>query len=558
MTCSLQTYRSRIGNFYPKYMSKPRTPRPKALPNQATYLFIFILISYCGLIANVNSFLQSTQKTGNFSTCSNLQTSHPTKPIYSEHFYHHVWDPGITSQPYQQLVGVVAQSISTKDLLGAIGTSGAGTFAWLDNSHRNKLTHINFGNRGHRGKGINCLYWNKGPAHLRNKQPEIETIIGTHKPHILGLGEANFRHDHDLADVQQAGYSLHLDSCVSNPDLGMARVAVYTHNSLRVKRREDLEDDTVAAVWLECGLPHQKGILVCVGYRQWRLIGQRDNTSASTAEQLSRWLRFLEMWEKAIEEDKEVIVTLDANLDFLTWRDEELPAHHSSAKLKPLIDALFERIFPLGVSQLVRGATRLERGQPRTGLDHLYSNKPDKLSSVQTYFTGMSDHKLLKVTRFAKSLKVNPRFVRKRMFKNFDDAKFREKLSESDLDEVTKCTDVNDAAEMLLHKITSVLDEMAPVKTIQTRSNYAPWLTEDTKSLQAERDAAQEKAAQSDTPEDWRLFRSLRNQATARSRSDKTNWEKKKLDDKENTSTQLWRTVKGWLGWWWPSNSTLL
>ena len=86
---------------------------------------------------------------------------------------------------------------------------------------------------------------------LPNKHTEIETIIGTHKPHILGLGEANFRHDHDLADVQQAGYSLHLDSCVSNPDLGMARVAVYTHNSLRVKRREDLEDDTVAAVWLE-------------------------------------------------------------------------------------------------------------------------------------------------------------------------------------------------------------------------------------------------------------------------------------------------------------------
>ena len=358
-------------------------------------------------------------------------------------------------------------------------------------------------------------------------------MIGTHKPHILGLGEANFRHDHDLADVQQAGYSLHLDSCVSNPDLGMARVSVYTHNSLRVKRREDLEDDTVAAVWLECGLPHQKGILVCVGYRQWRLIGQRDNTSASTAEQLSRWLRFLEMWEKALEEDKEVIVTLDANLDFLTWRDEELPAHHSSAKLKPLIDALFERIIPLGVSQLVRGATRLERGQPRAGLDHLYSNKPDKLSSVQTYFTGMSDHKLLKVTRFAKSLKLNPRFVRKRMFKNFDDAKFREKLSQSDLDEVTKCTDVNEAAEMLLHKITSVLDEMAPVKTIQTRSNYAPWLSEETKNLQVERNAAQEKAAESDTPEDWRLLRSLRNQVTARSRSDQSNWEKKKLDDKK-------------------------
>ena len=70
---------------------------------------------------------------------------------------------------------------------------------------------------------------------------------------------------------------------------------------------------------------------------------------------------------------------------------------------------------------------------------------------------------------------------------------------------------------------------MTPVKTIQTRSNYAPWLSEETKNLQVERNAAQEKAAESDTPENWRLFRSLRNQVTARSRSDKTNWEKKKL-----------------------------
>ena len=204
---------------------------------------------------------------------------------------------------------------------------------------------------------------------------------------------------------------------------------------------------------------------------------------------------------------------------------------------------------PLGVSQLVTGEIRLQRGQPRAGLDHLYSNKPDKLSSVQTYFTGMSDHKLLKVTRFAKSFKANPRYVRKRIFKNFDDVKFREKLAGSDLEEVLSCTDANEAAELLVDKLIMVLDEMAPVKTIQTRSNYAPWLSEDTKSLKTERNAAQEKASLSDPPEDWRLYRSLRNQVTARSRTDRNKWEKKKLDDKENTSTEVWRTVKGWLGW---------
>ena len=423
-------------------------------------------------------------------------------------------------------------------------------FSWMSRVQRNRLAHITFGNRGKRGKGISCLYWNKGPAFLIHKQLELETIIATHKPHILGLGEANFRQDHDLENVQYQGYTLHLDSSVNNQALGMARVAVYTHNSLRVKRRADLEDDTVSAIWLECGLPNQRGILVCMGYRQWRLLGQKDNNSASTAEQLSRWLIFLDKWEAALQEDKEVIVALDANLDFLTWRmSDGLPAHHSSVRLKSLIDALFNRIIPMGVSQLVTGATRFERGQPKTGLDHLYSNKPDKLSSVQTHFTGMSDHKLLKVTRFSKSFKQNCRFVKKRMFKNFDQELFKQRVSDSRLEEILACNDTNEAAELLSTKLNNILDEMAPVKKIQTRSNYAPWLGEDTKVLQQQRNTAQEQAAQSGDADDWRLFRTLRNQVTAKSRKDRKEWEKKKFDSEENSSTDIWKTVKGWLGW---------
>ena len=142
-----------------------------------------------------------------------------------------------------------------------------------------------------------------------------------------------------------------------------------------------------------------------MGYRQWRLVGQPDGISASVPSQLTRWNVFLDNWEKALLEDKEVIVALDANLDHLTWRvQDNLPSHSSSVRLKSLIEALFTRIIPHGVTQLVTGATRMERGQPRTGLDHLYTNKVEKLSSVQTFLTGTSDHKLLKVVRFARSL----------------------------------------------------------------------------------------------------------------------------------------------------------
>ena len=67
--------------------------------------------------------------------------------------------------------------------------------------------------------------------------------------------------------------------------------------------------------------------------------------------------------------------------------------------------------------------------------------------------------------------------------------------------------------------------------------------------MQKERNLAQEKAAQSDDPEDWRHFRSLRNQATAKVREDKKKWEEERFSSGDNSSTDTWRAVKGWLGW---------
>ena len=176
----------------------------------------------------------------------------------------------------------------------------------------------------------------------------------------------------------------------------------------------------------------------------------------------------------ALLEDKEVVVALDANIDHLTWRLQNNLPSSSSSKLKPLIDALFTKIIPMGVSQLVVGPTRFQRGQPKTGLDHVYTNKLDKLSSVQTYFTPSSDHKLLKFVRFAKSLKLLPRYIRKRSFKDFDVLKFKENIDVCGLEDVLKCSDVYCAAKMLTDKLSSVLDSLAPIKRVQICHNYAP------------------------------------------------------------------------------------
>ena len=94
----------------------------------------------------------------------------------------------------------------------------------LDNNTLRMMPHqtakdLNFlarmvnGNRKERG--IKVQHWNKGPAHLVNKHYQIEALISEHRPHVLGLSEANFYNTHDIADINQDGYDVHLASTIS-------------------------------------------------------------------------------------------------------------------------------------------------------------------------------------------------------------------------------------------------------------------------------------------------------------------------------------------------------
>ena len=167
---------------------------------------------------------------------------------------------------------------------------------------------------------------------------------------------------------------------------------------------------------------------MCHAYREWRHLNQGNNSSATISAQLERWLLFLDQWERALLEDKEVLVAMDANIDFLKWTKANLPANDGTRSLRPLIEALFTKIFPHGVSQMVTVATRMWPGQAESGLDHVYTNRPDKISDIYTAYIGGSDHKLIKVTRYSKSIENRCRYVRKRCYREFDEQEFCEKV----------------------------------------------------------------------------------------------------------------------------------
>ena len=62
--------------------------------------------------------------------------------------------------------------------------------------------------------------------------------------------------------------------------------------------------------------------------------------------------------------------------------------------------------------QCVTVLTRFWPGQEPSGLDHLYTNHPVKLSDVQANFQGGSDHKLIFATRFYREIGRNPCIVK--------------------------------------------------------------------------------------------------------------------------------------------------
>ena len=396
-------------------------------------------------------------------------------------------------------------------------------------------------------RGIKIAHWNKGSSHLINKMAEIRNLIDKHQPHILGVSEANLLDYHDQSLVTIPDYNLHVCPTITNHAMRNSRVVVYTHKNIVAKLRPDLMCDSYSSIWLEIGLPHHRKFLVNQSYREWQQMGNRS--SNSVPDQLARWLIFLDQWERALATGREVHCTGDMNLNHCNWVDPQLPRSNQSYKLRELTAALFSRIVPHGVSQLVTGPTRHFPGQVSTGLDHYYTNRPDKISTVQTHHSGSSDHMLIFAVRQSKTIRSTPRYIRKRSFKHFNPEIFVKAVQEISWLDVYLSSDVDEAVEIFTRKITEILDEMAPMKSIQIRSNYSPWLCKDTLDLMKARDEVQKLASETRSRDDWVKYKQLRNRVTNRLRYQESSWQRRRLSECGVNSSKTWKCVKGILNW---------
>ena len=78
-----------------------------------------------------------------------------------------------------------------------------------------------------------------------------------------------------------------------------------------------------------------------------------------------------------------------------------------------------------------------------SGLDHYYTNRPEKLRKTEKLVKGGSDHMLLLAIRCSKSIIDKPRYIRRRVYRNFDSKEFIRAVQKITWLDIYLCHDVN-------------------------------------------------------------------------------------------------------------------
>ena len=96
-------------------------------------------------------------------------------------------------------------------------------------------------------------------------------------------------------------------------------------------------------------------------------------------------------------------------------------------------------------------------------------------------------------------LKIIRELLKKRIYKHFNKIEFIAAVRKLPWLEIYLCEDVQTVVSLLTDKLNSILDRMAPVITVQVRTKYAVWLSENTKYKIRERNEARKKAEETKT-----------------------------------------------------------
>ena len=297
---------------------------------------------------------------------------------------------------------------------------------------------------------------------------------------------------------------------------------------------------------MEVNANSKSAYLVSLGYREWQSLSSEKKKESKTIDnQLDRLHEWTLSWQRAVTENKPVIIMGDLNIDVGPWVNPEFPLTPNQTAYKKLLLKLRETASDLELELILTGPTRKQGKAPASTLDIVLTNQPNMVNQMRLLPT-ISDHQAVIFLKSMKQPLQPPTPHIARNFKNYTKNKMLEQLNIPMLNSLLFSTDTELVANVLTAHIRQALNTVAPERVIQPRKDYIPHLTPNTKKLMSERDLGKKKWLLSGEDSDWINYKRQRNKALKGQRGDRKNWALSLItanDSKGNDSKKLWNTV---------------
>ena len=309
---------------------------------------------------------------------------------------------------------------------------------------------------------------------LAKKVQDIQMLLDKHgQLQILGVTETRLhddKHNDDVPFIPHYSFIRRDAKCKLHTGIG-----VYIHECIAkyVKRRHDLEMNSIENIWLDIRTPSNPPTLVGFVYR---------NGKSNEA-----WMEnFASMLDVVSSYNLNTVILGDFNINLL-------PENSSSSLVKNWVDHLDM----YGLKQLITEPTRVEKlGKKITSslIDHIYVNCEPIIERSFISHHSISDHKAVICSLSYNMIKrpskrANHKYITYRNFKSFSQSAFLNELQSTNFSHVLLNADPNEATNIFIKTLMSIVDKHAPLRRKRVKYESNPsWLTNNIRSEMKKRD----------------------------------------------------------------------
>ena len=362
---------------------------------------------------------------------------------------------------------------------------------------------------------------------LPSKIEELRQITKNTNSAVIGLSETKL--DKTIFDFE-----------VSIPNYSLVRkernrkgggVACYIRSDICFNSQNYLSDDIENISFL---LPKTKPISIAIVCK--------PPTNNRFLDYLSKGLNDFNLMEN------DLFIFGDTNINILDNGENILDKCKDMSKRKSNLGVIPKKYAQicsaLGLKQLIKHPTRITC-HTSTLIDHIITNCEEKVTQGGVINTSLSDYQLIFCTRKIKRVKTkNHKPISFRSLKNYSIENFEQELKNFVFPNYKKFSDVNSARSDLVNKITQVLNNLAPYKTIRVKNQSNEWFDGELAEQISNRDKLFKKFKKSKLHIDELIYKEAKNTVQGLIKEKKKHFFSKKLEENIGGPKELWKNLR--------------